>query len=184
MIHSEQEAGVAWLERLIVTGSGERRYRETEQEVPSRKKAKRGEKMKFAKAVYWVAGIWGVLVLTPLYFMFDVIGRKDPPVITHPGFYYGFVGVGLAWQIAFLVIARDPMRLRPMMIPSMVEKFSYVFAVVTLVIQGRMHSSELAFAGTDLTLGILFVAAYWKSREGGAAQAQGEKGPIQRIKKR
>jgi hypothetical protein len=27
--------------------------------------------MKFAKIVFWIAGIWGVLVLTPLYFMFD-----------------------------------------------------------------------------------------------------------------
>jgi len=25
--------------------------------------------MKFAKVVFWIAGIWGVLVLTPLYFM-------------------------------------------------------------------------------------------------------------------
>jgi len=46
--------------------------------------------MKFAKVVFWTAGIWGVLVLTPLFFIFDMIGRTDPPPITHPGFYYGF----------------------------------------------------------------------------------------------
>jgi hypothetical protein len=118
------------------------------------------EMMKFAKVVFWAAGIWGFLVMTPLYFMFDLIGRKDPPAITHPGFYYGFVGVGLAWQIAFLVIARDPVRFRPMMLPSVVEKFSYGVAVVVLVMQGRMHGSDLTFAGTDLLLGVLFVAAY------------------------
>jgi len=73
--------------------------------------------MRFAKVVFWVAGIWGVLVLAPLYFIFDLIGQKDPPAITHPGFFYGFVGVGLAWQIAFMFIARDPMRFRPLMIP-------------------------------------------------------------------
>jgi len=122
--------------------------------------------MKFAKVVFWLAGIWGVLVLTPLYFMFDLIGKKDPPAITHPGFYYGFVGLGLAWQIAFLFIAREPLRLRPMMIPSVVEKFSYGIAVVTLVMQGRMHGSDLLFAGMDLSLGLLFVAAYWRTREG------------------
>jgi len=116
--------------------------------------------MKFAKVVYWVAGIWGILVITPLYFMFDVIGRNDPPAITHPGFYYGFAGLALAWQIAFLVIARHPVRLRPMMIPSMVEKFSYGIAMVTLVMQGRMHKADLVFAGTDMLLGVLFVAAY------------------------
>jgi hypothetical protein len=46
--------------------------------------------MKFAKIVFWIAGGWGVLVLAPLYFMFDTIGRQDPPVITHPQFFYGF----------------------------------------------------------------------------------------------
>jgi hypothetical protein len=35
--------------------------------------------MKFAKIIFWIAGIWGVLVLAPLYFMFNLIGRQDPP---------------------------------------------------------------------------------------------------------
>lgn len=120
--------------------------------------------MKFAKAVFWVAGIWGLLVITPLYFLFDLIGQKDPPAITHPGFYYGFVGLGFAWQVAFLFIARDPVRLRPMMIPSVIEKFAWGIAVTVLVAQGRMHSSDMLFAGTDTLLGVLFIAAYWKTR--------------------
>jgi len=120
--------------------------------------------MKFAKTVFWIAGIWGVLVLTPLYFMFNVISRNDPPPITHPGFFYGFAGAGLAWQIAFFFIAKDPARYRPLMIPSVLEKLSYSVAVVVLVLQGRMHSSDLVFAGADLLLGFLFAAAYFKTR--------------------
>ncbi len=120
--------------------------------------------MKFAKVLFWVAGIWGVLVLTPLYFVFNVISRQDPPAITHPGFYYGFAGAGLAWQIAFIVIAREPVRFRPMMIPAILEKFSYGIAVVVLVLQGRMHSSDLLFGGVDLLFGILFIAAYVSTR--------------------
>ena len=81
--------------------------------------------MKFAKIVFWIAGIWGVLVLTPLYFIFNMIGRNDPPPITHPAFYYGFVSVSLAFQLVFFVIAKHPVLLRPMMIPSMLEKFGY-----------------------------------------------------------
>jgi hypothetical protein len=119
--------------------------------------------MQLARIVFWIAGIWGVLVLTPLYFMFDVIGRNDPPPITHPGFFYGFAGAALAWQIAFFFIANDPVRHRPLMIPSVLEKFSYGAAVVVLVLQRRMHSSDLAFAGADLLLGILFVLAYIKT---------------------
>jgi hypothetical protein len=119
--------------------------------------------MKFAKFVFRVAAIWGVLVITPLYFMFDLIGRKDPPPITHPAFFYGFAGAALAWQIAFFFISRDPVRYRPLMIPSMFEKFSYAAAVIVLVLQARMRSSDLLFAGTDLLLGVLFVVAYFET---------------------
>ena len=119
--------------------------------------------MKFSKIVFRVAAIWGVLVITPLYFMFDLIGRKDPPPITHPAFFYGFAGAALAWQIAFFFIASDPARYRPLMIPSMFEKFSYAAAVIVLVLQVRMRSSDLLFAGTGLLLGVLFVVAYFKT---------------------
>lgn len=119
--------------------------------------------MKFAKVVFRVAGIWGLFVITPLYFMFDLIGRKDPPPITHPGFFYGFVGVALAWQIAFLFIATDPVRYRPLIIPSVIEKAAYGIAVIVLVLQGRMHSTDLVFAATDLLFGVFFLIAYFKT---------------------
>jgi len=119
--------------------------------------------MRFAKIVFWVAGIWGLLVITPLYFMFDLIGRNDPPPITHPGFFYGFVGVALAWQIAFVFIATDTARFRPLMIPCVLEKIGYGAAVLALVMQGRMRRADLLFAGTDLLLGLLFVIAYFKT---------------------
>ncbi len=119
--------------------------------------------MKFAKIVFRIAGIWGLLTLTPLYFIFDMIGRKDPPPITHPAFFYGFVGAALAWQIAFFIIATDPARYRLLMIPSVLEKFSYGIAVVLLVMQHRMRASDLMFGGIDLLLGLLFVIAYLKT---------------------
>jgi hypothetical protein len=119
--------------------------------------------MKFAKVVFWIAGIWGVLILAPLYFMFDVIGRQDPPTITHPAFYYGFVSVGLAWQVAFIVIARDPVRLRPMMIPSMIEKFGYAAALLVLYLQQRLHASDLALGGVDVLFGVLFLLAFFRT---------------------
>ncbi len=119
--------------------------------------------MKFAKITFWFAAIWGFLVLTPLYFMFDLIGRQDPPAITHPGFYYGFVGAGLSWQIAFLLIARDPVRFRPLILAAVLEKFSYGIAMIALYFQARIHPSDLVFAGVDLFLGILFIFAYGKT---------------------
>lgn len=80
-------------------------------------------------------------MLTPLYFLFNVIRRNDPTPITHPGFYYGFVGVGLAWQAAFLIIATDPARFRPIMIAAILEKFSYAATLIVPICKDAcMHS--------------------------------------------
>jgi hypothetical protein len=116
--------------------------------------------MKFAKIVFNIAGAWGVIALLPLYFLFDRIGIDDPPPITHPGFYYGFAGIGLAWQIAFFLIARDPIRYRIMMIPGLLEKLAFGVAVVVLVAQNRMHTNDLVFGGIDLLFCVLFAIAF------------------------
>ena len=116
--------------------------------------------MKFAKILFNAAGIWGVILLLPLYFIFDLIGQQDPPPITHPAFFYGFVGLGLAWQVVFFIIARDPLRYRPMMIPSILEKIGYGGAVVVLYAQGRMHGQDLAFGLADLLFAALFAVAF------------------------
>jgi hypothetical protein len=119
--------------------------------------------MKFARTVFWIAAIWGVLILAPLYFIFDMISRNDPPPITHPAFYYGFASVSLAFQVAFIVIAKDPVRLRPMMIPSVIEKFGYGATLLVLYLQNRLHLQDLALGGVDILFGALFLIAYVKT---------------------
>ena len=71
--------------------------------------------MRFARWVFRLAGIYGLIVLLPQYFLEERIGRDDPPPITHPEHFYAFLGVAVAWQVAFLVIAQDPIRYRPIM---------------------------------------------------------------------
>ena len=119
--------------------------------------------MKLAKIVFRIAGAWGVLVLTPLYFMFRIIAVQDPPPLTHPAFFYGFIGAGLAWQFAFFVIAQNPARFRPLMLPAIFEKFSYGAAVVILFLQSRIHTSDLILNNLDLVWGMLFVIAFIKT---------------------
>jgi hypothetical protein len=119
--------------------------------------------MRFAKIVFLIAGVWGILVLTPLYFIFDTLGRQYPPPITHPDFYYGFISVALAWQIAFLIIATDPVRLRPLMGAAVVEKFGYVATLSVLYVKGLLAFGQFAVGIPDLVLGILFVAAFLKT---------------------
>jgi len=116
--------------------------------------------MKFAKRVYLIAGIYGLIVMLPQYFLEDKNGRDFPPAITHPEYYYGFVGITVAWQVAFLVMSRDPIRYRPLMIPTMLEKASWAFAAIALFLLGKLSVPMLGAGLLDLTLGILFVMAY------------------------
>ncbi|TAK54945.1 MAG: hypothetical protein EPO24_12625 [Bacteroidetes bacterium] len=120
--------------------------------------------MKFAKYVFLTAGIYGIIVILPMYFMEAQTGIDYPPAITHPEFYYGFIGVTLAWQIAFLVIGKDPVRFRLLMIPSMFEKFLYVIAIAVLLLQQRVPSISGLFAFIDCALGILFLISFIKTK--------------------
>jgi hypothetical protein len=121
--------------------------------------------MRFAKVLFSIAGIWGLLVVTPLYVLFGSVGNSYPPPITHPEFYYGFIAITLAWQIAFLVIATDPRRLRLMMLPAIIEKLGYVTTLVALWSQHRMQLGQLSVALPDLVLGILFLLAFLLTAE-------------------
>ena len=116
--------------------------------------------MKFARVAFLIAGVWGIVVLTPLYFLVDLTGRQYAAPADYPQFFYGFLSVAMAWQIAFLVIGSSPARFRPLMIPSIVEKFGHVTGVAVLYGQGRLSVADATAAGPDLLLGILFVLAF------------------------
>jgi hypothetical protein len=119
---------------------------------------------RFAKIVFIAAGVWGIVVLAPLYFLLDVTGRQYPLPIAYPQFFYGFLSVAMAWQIAFLVIGSSPARFRLLMVPSMIEKLGYVVTVAVLLGHSRISAVEAMAAGPDLLLGVLFIAAFAKTR--------------------
>ncbi|MDH4131220.1 MAG: hypothetical protein OEV95_05365 [Gemmatimonadota bacterium] len=121
--------------------------------------------MTFARRVFTVAWIYGFVALLPMYFMEGWYGERLPPALTHPEFYYGFIGVALAWQVLFVVIARDPARLRPAMLPAVLEKLGWGIAVPVLVLQGRAPRFFVPAAAVDLVLALLFVMAWRKTAE-------------------
>ena len=96
--------------------------------------------------------------------MCDVIGRETPPAITHPQYYYGFIGVAMVWQFVFFVIATDPARFRPMIGLSILEKLSFVATVAALYLQRRMSPIEAVSAVPDAILAILFSLAFFNAR--------------------
>lgn len=119
--------------------------------------------MTFSKRVFGLAGWYGLLVLLPQYFLEARVGRDYPPPITHPENYYGFIGVAVAWQVLFLIIAKDPVRYRLAMLPGALEKIAFGIAVVVLCMQGRTPRVTLAFATIDLLFAALFLVAFQKT---------------------
>ena len=119
--------------------------------------------MRFAKIVFIVAGVWGIAVLTPLYFLHDITGRQYAPPATYPQFFYGFLSVAMAWQIAFLVIGSNPARFRLLMIPSILEKLGYVATLAVLHAQGRISATDATPGIPDFVLGLFFIAAFAKT---------------------
>src|SRR5262245_12991226 len=115
---------------------------------------------KFARRLFLAAGIYGVAAVTPLFFLEKQFGEHYPPEVTHPELYYGFACVTLAWQIVYLMMWRDPLRFRPMLIPAVVGKAGFAISVFVLFAQKRLEAAGVWLASGDLLLAVLFVWAF------------------------
>lgn len=113
-----------------------------------------------ARRIYTIAAVVGIAMLAPLYAMEARVAELSPPAVTHPEHYYGFVGLALVWQLAFLLIARDPIRYRPLMPITFLEKLAFGGAVVWLYLAGRVDRLVLGAGLADLIWLILFVIAW------------------------
>src|SRR5262245_52772081 len=129
--------------------------------------------MKFTRVVYVVAAVYGFATLLPLYFLLERFGRDAPPPVTHPELYYGFIGLALLWQVVFLLVARDPVRYRPVMLLTILEKLVYSVPVMILYSVGRVDRSIFGPSMVDPAFGILFLVAYWRSRATSAEEPPG-----------
>jgi hypothetical protein len=116
--------------------------------------------MRFARWLFAICGLYGIVALAPLYFMETKLGQDYPPPINHPEFFYGNIGVALAWQVAFLVMCVDPGRFRPIMLVGVLEKLGYGVPAVILYLQGRSPALVLCTGLVDLLMAVLFLAAY------------------------
>jgi hypothetical protein len=82
-----------------------------------------------------------------------------------PEQYYAFIGVALVWQFAFLPIASDVNRYRPLMVLAMLEMFLASGAAIWLFALSRIDSTTLAPFLVDAVMGLLFIASYVRSSE-------------------
>jgi hypothetical protein len=124
--------------------------------------------MKFSRWLFVVAVIYGLVALLPMYFQESMLANTQPPAITHAEYYYGFIGVALAWQLAFALIATDPSRYRPMIIPAALEKIAFGTAAAALYLQHRLAPLMLAAGCVDLLFAGLFLLVWWQLRTSAA----------------
>jgi len=116
--------------------------------------------MKFARYTFLIAGIYGLLALVPHYFAENSIGHDYPPAVTHPEYFYGFVGMAAVFQLVFLVIATDPVRYGPLILVSILEKLSFGIPALILHLQGRIAPPLFLGGMIDLVLCALFTVSY------------------------
>jgi hypothetical protein len=117
--------------------------------------------MRFAKWVFLIAGIYGVLALLPQYFV--------KPSADRPDFFYGFVGIALVWQLAFILISRDVARFRPLMPVAVLEKLAFGIPAVILFTQRRIPAEMLLAGSTDLLLAVLFAISWLRTSTSGSS---------------
>jgi hypothetical protein len=118
----------------------------------------------FARSVFFVAGIYGLIVVAPLYFLEGQIARQAPPAITHPEFLYGFTGVTLVWQLVCLLVGSHPIRYRPLMLLATLAKATYGTAAIVLYAQNRLATSTFGISMVDWIFVVLFLASYRRTR--------------------
>jgi len=116
---------------------------------------------RFACRVFLAAAAWGALTLLPLPLLKSQIEAAGP--ISHPEYFYGFIGVAVAFQFVFLVIARDPVRYRPLMLCAVAEKALFVLPVLVLVQASLAPASLLVFAAGDALWLLLFAWSYLRT---------------------
>lgn len=108
---------------------------------------------RFPARMFRWAAIYGLIVLTPLYF------APLPPQLGET--LLGFIGLALVFQGVFWVIGSDPIKYRTLMPLAVAEKLAFGVPALALFSQGYPVAPPVAvFAGIDMLLGLGFFAAW------------------------
>jgi hypothetical protein len=115
--------------------------------------------LKAPKRIFTVAGIYGLIVLLPLYFGEHALAPMGQ-VLTKPEYYYGFIGAAVSFQLVYLTIGRDPLRFRPLMPLTLIAKLSFTIPVAILFFSGRVDLITMIMAVIDALIGLAFLWAW------------------------
>lgn len=116
------------------------------------------------KTIFLTSGIYGLIIMLAMLLSEKQFSHENPPQLTHLEFYYGFIGVCIAFQILFILIAKNPLKYKLMMVPAILEKFSFGLVVIVMHYQKNIPNTVFVFGLIDLIFLCLFIYAFIKTR--------------------
>jgi hypothetical protein len=116
-----------------------------------------------ARWIFAVAAIYGIPVMLAM-FLAPAKILEGGPSTNRPEWYYGFAAIRMAWQMAFVAIARDPVRLRPVMPMAICEKLFFLLTTIPLLARGETPPQMIPAVVLDGVFGVAFVVAFVKTR--------------------
>ena len=114
----------------------------------------------FARKVFLAACAWGAVTLLPLPFLRGAIEQDGS--LSHPEYFYGFIGVCVVFQIIFYMVAQRPVYYRALIACCALEKVAFAGPAAVLVAAGHAAPSLLFFAAGDTFFLVLFLCAYYR----------------------
>jgi hypothetical protein len=117
-------------------------------------------KMKLAKWIFLIAGIFGLITTIPLVFAEKMMSVQQPE------FYYGFVFLDICLQVVYIIISTSPIRFRPMMIPAILAKASGTIALTWLYFTDQVSLQWITIGAIDGVFAILFLIGYFSTPKG------------------
>jgi hypothetical protein len=109
--------------------------------------------VKTARLIFVAAGIYGLIVLLPLFFIEPLL----VPAPSRPEDYYGFLGSAMAFQFVYLTIGRDPVRYLALMPVAVLAKGFFFVTMMSLWFEGRgAPAPAMALAAIDGAIGFSF----------------------------
>ena len=118
--------------------------------------------MRFAKWVFTLAAIYGLVTIPLTYFAEPALVARYGP-LGQPLWFYGFLSVVLVFQLVYLQTGRDPVRYRPFMLLCLLAKLSFVVTAAAMYAAHRTVLDQALVTTPDLIWSVLFVIAYLRT---------------------
>ena len=108
--------------------------------------------MRFATWSFALAGVYGLVATVSLYFR--------APLTPDTQWLYAFAGAAAATQLAYLLIATDPVRYRLVIPVGIASKLSFAVPMTVLYARGDIVMASFLFALIDYALAVLFAVNF------------------------